>query len=116
MKFLRMEYGFMDNVKDDSYFANKVRKDLIFIVDHTKDIDKEELSKNEILLDSMMFRLIQISENAKRLSDEYKESHPSVPRTGLSQTGLGGKRKQHMLLSNRMVFNYPAYDITEYKN
>jgi uncharacterized protein with HEPN domain len=63
----------MDNVKNDTYFANKIRDDLIFIVNYTKNIDEEELSKNEILLDSMMFRLIQISENAKRLSDEYKE-------------------------------------------
>ena len=61
----------MDNVKNDTYFANKIRDDLIFIVNYTKNIDEEELSKNEILLDSMMFRLIQISENAKRLSDEY---------------------------------------------
>ena len=71
----------MDNVKNDTYFANKIRDDLIFIVNYTKNIDEEELSNNEILLDSMMFRLIQISENAKRLSDEYKESHLSVPWT-----------------------------------
>ncbi len=56
----------MDNVKDDTFFADKIRDDLIFIVSHTKNIDEEELSKNEILLDSMMFRLIQISKNAKR--------------------------------------------------
>ena len=74
MKSLRKVYGFMDTVKNDTYFANKIRDDLIFIVNYTKNIDEEELSKNEILLDSMMFRLIQISENAKRLSDEYNES------------------------------------------
>ena len=26
-----------------------------------------------------MFRLIQISENARKLSDAYKQTHPSVP-------------------------------------
>ncbi len=57
----------MDNIKNDNYFVGKISDDLSFIVKYTKDIDKEELSKNEILLDSMMFRLIQISENAKRL-------------------------------------------------
>ena len=57
----------MDNVKDDAYFANKIRDDLTFIVNYTKSIDQEELSRNELLLDSMMFRLIQISENAKSL-------------------------------------------------
>ena len=51
MKSLRKVYGFMDNVKNDTYFANKIRDDLIFIVNYTKNIDEEELSKNEILLD-----------------------------------------------------------------
>ena len=83
MKSLRKVYVFMDNMKDDTYFVNKIRDDLIFIVNYTKDIDEEELSKNEVLLDSMMFRLIQISENAKRLGDEYKDAHPLVPWTAI---------------------------------
>ena len=69
----------MDNVKNDAYYASKIVEDLVFIVKHTKGVDKEELSNNEILLDSMLFRLIQISENAKRLSDEYKVKRPEVP-------------------------------------
>ena len=36
-----------------------------------QDVDLEELNANEILLDSMLFRMIQLSENAKKLSDEY---------------------------------------------
>ena len=43
----------MDNMKDDTYFVNKIRVDLIFIVNYTKDIDEEELSKNEVLLDCL---------------------------------------------------------------
>ena len=38
-----------------------------------------ELEKNEILLDSVVFRLIQISENIDSISFAYKEHHPSVP-------------------------------------
>ncbi len=30
----------MDNVKNDTYFANKLRDDLIFIVNYTKNIDE----------------------------------------------------------------------------
>lgn len=30
-----------------------------------KNVDIEELNANEVLLDSMLFRMIQISENAK---------------------------------------------------
>lgn len=42
-------------------------------------VDIEELGRNEILLDSMLFRMIQISENSKRLSDEFKELHSDIP-------------------------------------
>ena len=38
-----------------------------------QDIGIQELNENEILLDSMLFRMIQLSENAKRLSEEYKQ-------------------------------------------
>ena len=37
-----------------------------------KDVDLEELASYELLQDSMLFRLIQISENAKQLSEDYK--------------------------------------------
>lgn len=61
----------MDNVKNDRYYIQKIRNDLQFIVQHMKDVDIEELNANEILLDSMLFRMIQLSENAKKLSDEH---------------------------------------------
>ena len=66
----------MDNRKNDAYFQRKMGEDLAFIVKHTKDIDSDELYRNEVLLDPMMFRLIQISENAKKLSDTYRAEHP----------------------------------------
>lgn len=56
----------MDNTKNDDYYVGKLRDDLAFIVRHMKGISLEELTENEILLDSMMFRLIQISENSKK--------------------------------------------------
>ena len=69
----------MDNIKNDDYYAGKIKEDLVFIVEHTKDVEKEELKNNEILQDSMMFRLIQISENARKLSNKFKTDHKSVP-------------------------------------
>lgn len=36
----------------------------------------DNTNKNEVLLDSMLFRMIQVSENAKKLSDERKETEP----------------------------------------
>ena len=69
----------MDNIKNDDYYAGKIKEDLVFIVEHTKDVEKEELKNNEILQDSMMFRLIQISENARKLSNKFKTDHKTVP-------------------------------------
>ena len=63
----------MDNTKDDKYYIQRIKKDLEFIVVHMQNVDIEELNKNEVLLDSMLFRMIQVSENAKKLSDEIKE-------------------------------------------
>lgn len=69
----------MDNIKNDSYYVQKILKDLNFIVEQMKDVSVDDLNSNEILLDSMLFRMIQISENSKKLSDDYKQKHASVP-------------------------------------
>ena len=58
----------MDNVKNDAYYIKRLKQDLEFVVTHMKNVDIEELNANEVLLDSMLFRMIQISENAKKLS------------------------------------------------
>lgn len=68
----------MDNYKNDEYYINKKIIDLEFIKKHMKDVDIIELKDNEVLLDSMLFRLIQISENAKKISDSYKNQHKGI--------------------------------------
>lgn len=89
----------MDNVKNDAYYVQKLRKDLNFIVTHMNGTDIEELSANEVLLDSMLFRMIQISENAKKLSDHYKLLHGNIPWSALSG------------LRNRIVHDYGNVDL-----
>ena len=89
----------MDNIKNNIYYIQKIRKDLEFIVEHMRDVIMEELNVNEVLLDSMLFRMIQISENAKRLTDEYKLSHSHIPWSALS-----GMR-------NRIVHDYGNVDL-----
>ena len=69
----------MDNAKIDAYYLERLKTDMTFIVRHMKDTTHEELCRNELLLDSMLFRLIQISENAKKLSDAYTSARPAVP-------------------------------------
>ena len=89
----------MDNIKNNIYYIQKIRKDLEFIVEHMRDVSMEELNVKEVLLDSMLFRMIQISENAKRLTDEYKLSHSHIPWSALS-----GMR-------NRIVHDYGNVDL-----
>lgn len=89
----------MDNAKNDAYYINRIKSDLEFIDNHMRNVDLEELNTNEILLDSMMFRMIQISENAKKLSDEYKQE-----RTWIPWKALYGMR-------NRIVHDYGNVDL-----
>ena len=90
----------MDNVKNDAYYIGKVFDDLAFIIRHMKDVDSEAFAGNDILQDSMMFRLIQISENARKLTDRYKKQHSSIPWTAISG------------LRNRLVHDYGNVDFS----
>ena len=89
----------MDNTKTDDYYSQRIRKDLEFIVLHMHNIDMEELNLNEILLDSMLFRMIQLSENAKKLSEKYKSEHGGIPWNAMYG------------LRNRIVHDYGNVDL-----
>lgn len=89
----------MDNIKTDAYYIDRIQKDLQFITAHMKDVGIEELSTNEVLLDSMLFRMIQISVNSRKLSEEYKELNSNVPWNALYG------------LRNRIVHDYGNVDL-----
>lgn len=65
-----------------------------------ENISKEDFYKNEILQDSMSFRLIQISEESKKLTDNFKNSHLNI-----SWNDIIGLR-------NRIVHDYGNVDLT----
>lgn len=89
----------MDNIKDDNYYVRKIIADMEFIVNHSKNINNEQFSENELLQDSMLFRLIQISENAVRLSNDFKNEHDEVPWFAIKG------------LRNRIVHDYGNVDL-----
>ena len=89
----------MDNVKNDDYYIQKIKQDLKFITNHMENVDIEELNANELLLDSMLFRMIQISENARRLTDEFKQTREDIPWNSLYG------------LRNRIVHDYGNVDL-----
>lgn len=89
----------MNNLKNDEYYIGKILTDLHFIVEHMAGVTIEALGENAVLLDSMSFRLIQVQENAKRLTEAYKLSHQTIPWTDISG------------LRNRIVHDYGNVDL-----
>ena len=89
----------MDNIKNDNFYILKIINDLEFIVLHMQGVDIKELEDNEILLDSMLFRMIQVSENSKKLTDEYKQARVNIPWNALYG------------LRNRIVHDYGNMDL-----
>lgn len=87
-------------MKHDGYYLAKIIADLEFVIAHTESITKSEMEQNELLLDSILFRIIQIAENNAKLSEAYKASHPSVP-----WLAIKGMR-------NRIVHDYGVVDLT----
>lgn len=69
----------MDNVKNDRYYIEKILEDLEFVKSNMEGKTKQDFSENLLLQDSMMFRLIQISEKVNNLSMQYQEEHNEVP-------------------------------------
>ena len=89
----------MDNIKDDTYYLNKILTDIIFMMEHTNDKAMDEIEKDALLLDSIMFRFIQISENSDKLSLEFKALHKELP-----WRSIKGMR-------NRIVHDYGFIDM-----
>ena len=85
--------------KNDGYYIEKVLGDIDFIIEHMTGLSKEAFEREAVLQDSMMFRLIQISENARNVSDAYKEKHTEIP--WFEMNGL----------RNRIVHNYGTVDL-----
>ena len=90
----------MDNKKDNKYYVKKIVTDLAFIVKHPSSLSQNDLSKNEILLDSVMFRLIQISENSDKLTEDFKAYHSNIPWRAIKG------------LRNRIVHEYGNVDLS----
>ena len=90
----------MDNVKNDSYYVAKMLRDIRFLMEKTANVSLEELTANEVLCDSVLFRLIQISENSGKLTAELKSRHQEIP-----WQAIKGMR-------NRIVHEYGEVDLS----
>ena len=88
----------MDNAKNDEYYVEKIKSDLKFVIDHTAGKSREKIESDELLVDSIMFRIIQISENNGNLTEDFKAAHANVP-----WIAIKGMR-------NKIVHNYGHVD------
>lgn len=69
----------MNRTKNDDYYLDKLKTHFERISNVMDNITYEMYLEDEDKQDITMFHLIQISENAKQLSEEFKESKPNVP-------------------------------------
>lgn len=90
----------MDNKKTDIYYLKRIVNDLTFIIEHTEGLSKKQLEENEVLVDSVMFRLIQVAENSDKLTDDFKSQHKEIPWRAMKG------------LRNRIVHEYGNVDLS----
>ena len=89
----------MDNIKNDNYYLKKIKTDLEYLIEISKGLSKEEFEKSPLHQDSVMFRMIQISENSDRLSMEFKSRYSEI----------GWQMMKGM--RNRIVHEYGGVDL-----
>ena len=69
----------MDNLKNDRYYVSKANENIKAIQRYIGRKTYEEFISDEELIDAIMFRLVQLIENIKNLSDEFKRKNDYVP-------------------------------------
>lgn len=95
--------------KDDNYYIRKIIDDLSFVVEHTKNISMEEMIDNPLMLDSIMFRIIQISENNNKLSNDFKAKNNNIPWMSI-------KGMRNIIVHDYGIINYEiVYDTVKNK-
>lgn len=63
----------MENIKDNKYFLEKIKEDLIDIQEFTSGLDYDGFLHDEIVKSAVCFKFIQIFENAKQVELNHNE-------------------------------------------
>lgn len=90
----------MDNIKNDEYYINQILDNIDKILKYTSKVSYDDFIKDEQLIDAILFRLIQMTENIKKLSTNFKEKYNHI-----SWNDIIGFR-------NRIVHDYGKTDYT----
>lgn len=68
----------MDNKKNDLYYFSSIIDDIDAINDYLGGASVRQFLSDNKLIDAVMLRLIQIAENTKFVSINFKEAHPEI--------------------------------------
>lgn len=64
----------MKRQKGDAYFISRIIDDIDYILSILEGVDLDTFSSNQMMSDSTVLRLIQISENSRGISEDLKNS------------------------------------------
>ena len=90
----------MDNAKDDRYYLSKIIDNASFVIEHTQKLSPDQFAADDVLIDSVMFRLVQISESASKLTADFKQKNNRI-----DWQAINGLR-------NRIVHDYGRVDLS----
>ena len=90
----------MDNVKNNAYYVEKILADLGFVMQHTQGKAQKEIEEHDLLVDSILFRVIQIASNSMKLDEAFQKQNAHIP-----WRAIRGMR-------NMIVHNYGAVDLS----
>ncbi len=74
-----MVLRYMDNIKNDKYYALKIVENIDAIQKYVSNKTYKEFVSDEELIDAIMFRFVQLIENIKNVSASFKEEHSNIP-------------------------------------
>lgn len=65
--------------KNNDYYIGKIKTDSKFIIDHIDSKTQKDIEVDELLKDSIMFRIMCISESTDKLTESFKSEHKDIP-------------------------------------
>lgn len=68
----------MDSIKNDKYYFQKAMNDINAIEKYFDNKAYDEFIADSMLIDAIMFRLVQLVVSIKKISLEFKNNHPNI--------------------------------------
>ncbi|MBO5542212.1 MAG: DUF86 domain-containing protein [Acholeplasmatales bacterium] len=85
--------------KNNQFYLIKTINEIDTILEYSKDVKIETLIEKPVILDGIVFRMIQMSEHMNNITQEFKLAHPNI-----DWISIKGFR-------NRLVHNYGGVDL-----